>query len=286
MEPSAHALRRQRRVLTRWLERGCTLEVLLASLAWFGCKQGPPNRNTSADAEPSAARNSDAPHVERDGMVLIKGGAFKMGSNDSVEAKPMHDVTVRDFWLDKAEVTVSAYAACVSAGKCEGGGTDANCNTGQSDRANHPINCVDWNQATAYCAWAGKRLPSEEEWEYAAAGGSAQRKYAWGDAVPASQLCAEDEGNNVGRRSGTCEVGAFPAGDSKDGVHDLTGNVWEWTSSNWSIGYGDKNKVDESARVYRGGGWDSDFASHRRTTFRAGNHPTFRLDFLGFRCAR
>ena len=129
-------------------------------------------------------------------MARISGGSFAMGS-DAQDAneneKPVHQVTVADFWLDRTEVTVGAYAACVRAGKCgepepytpERGNYRVFCNWRHPEgRAAHPINCVDYEQATAFCTWAGKRLPSEEEWEYAARAGAENRKFPWGNDQP------------------------------------------------------------------------------------------------------
>ena len=179
--------------------------------------------------------------------------------------------------LDLTEVTVAAYEACVKEGGCTtdglnksaGGSNDDHCNWGQSSRAEHPINCVDWNQAEAYCKWAGKRLPTEQEWEYAASSGKGWT-YPWGNEEPASsKLCWS-------RSDGTCKVGSFPAGDNAFGVKALAGNVWEWTSSNY----------DANARVVRGGGWDNKIPDFVRASFRLRDAPSNRYSSLGFRCAR
>jgi formylglycine-generating enzyme required for sulfatase activity len=219
-------------------------------------------------------------------MVRLEGGTFTMGSNDGEsEEKPTHPVTLKPFWLDVTEVTVAAYKACVDAGSCSTSDPNdrGSCNWGKSDRGNHPINCVDWEQATSFCRWANKRLPTEEEWEYGArqGGGRGDRRYAWGDAEPAGQLCWR-------RTDGTCPVGSYPAGDTPTGLKDMTGNVWEWTSSAYcpytSSGY-DVSKCD-SYRVNRGGSWLHDNASGMRGADRSRGDPSYPRVVGGFRCAR
>lgn len=159
-------------------------------------------------------------------------------------------VTVQPFCMDVTEVTVASYAACVLAGGCSAHGTwsaypwstnsNGECNYCVIGRGNHPMNCVDWNQAGDYCKAQGKRLPTEEEWEWAARGGTEGRTYPWGKAAPASQLCWGD---------GTCPVGSFPKGDAPGGIHDLAGNVQEWTF-----------QYAQDYSIARGGGWRLSFS--------------------------
>jgi len=193
-------------------------------------------------------------------------------------------VTVQGFCLDVTEVTVDAYTACVQTGRCTGDhprqwtadGTtfsaDEACNYGVSGKGPHPMNCVDWTQATTYCQANGKRLPTEEEWEWAARGGAEGRTYPWGAAPPSGQLCW----SGTKKRSGTCAVGSYPAGDAPGGIHDLAGNVWEWTASNH----------EGNTRVRRGGGWINEDTASPRAAHRGRSTPAFRSDLLGFRCAR
>jgi eukaryotic-like serine/threonine-protein kinase len=246
------------------------------------------------DAPPPTVATPDASE-----MVKITGGAFLMGWPDGVGAAqehPQHEVSVHAFDLDRTLVTAGAYEACVRSSACApagneqrgtpGAGVEQNafCNASRADRRDHPVNCVDFSQATAYCAWAGKRLPTEEEWEYAARG-SEGRLYPWGSEAPSGQLCWNRlTGQDYAHASGTCPVGAFPAGDSPVGVHDIAGNVWEWTSSVLTPRYGAPGNV--GARVVRGGGWRDSNPSEVRGANRNGSDRTDRVVNLGFRCAR
>jgi formylglycine-generating enzyme required for sulfatase activity len=207
-------------------------------------------------------------------MVSLPGGTFKMGKRGDT-------VTVQPFSLDATEVTADAYAACVRGGGCTADHpgewtlygkeftADGRCNYGVIGKGNHPINCVDWNQATAYCRWAGKRLPTEEEWEWAARGQSRGTQYPWGDEEPGSRACWN--------RSETCAVGSYPAGDAPGGIHDLAGNVWEWTASKYA--------ANSSLRVLRGGGF-SDDATALLASIRGRYDPAPRYNYVGFRCSR
>ncbi len=216
-------------------------------------------------------------------------------------------VTLGAYCLDKTEVAVDAYAACVNAGHCSGpdaydarpGQSKVFCNWKNAGRGTHPINCVDWNQARSYCAFAGKRLPTEEEWEWAARNGDGDRgaTYPWGEAEPDARLLnaygAEGPPNAKSKGFSTLDwkpvmysgsdgfpetapVGSFPAGDNRWGVRDLAGNVWEWTATN----------RDAQTRAVRGGGWTDHDALRVRAAFGNGAEPSLRAYDLGFRCAR
>jgi sulfatase-modifying factor enzyme 1/concanavalin A-like lectin/glucanase superfamily protein len=182
--------------------------------------------------------------------------------------------------IDKTEVTVDAYTACVASGACSAvhvsddvvvtsSRPDPQCNYGVPGRGRHPMNCVDWNQAVAYCQAQGKRLPSDEEWMWAARGGSEGRAYPWGAAAPSTQLCW----SGLSRRDGTCPVASIPDGNVF-GVSDLYGNVSEWTSATF-----DPNGW---FRVVYGGGWPTSEAFQMPGPSPAA--PTVHKADLGFRC--
>jgi len=172
-----------------------------------------------------------------------------MGANDGdSDESPIHEVAVAEFRMDLTEVTVAAYRACVDAKKCSAPDTfHAACNWGRAGQDRHPVNCVTWDQAREFCNWAGKSLPTEAQWEYAARGTDG-RTYPWGNDEPTNRACWL-------RREwrGTCEVGSFSPGDSPFGVKDMAGNVFEWTESHYSENYSKPRDVD--ARVIRGGTW-------------------------------
>lgn len=226
-------------------------------------------RSAREPAAPMLPSSSACP----EGMVAIPGGTFQMGLNSGeADEMPLHAVTVGAFCMDVTEVTVDAYAACVRGGGCNTSGLQGSwvnlCNWGQGDKGNHPINCVDWAQASAYCQWAGKRLPTEQDWQFAAQGPDG-RTYPWGNHEPGGQLC-------WARRDGTCPAASYPSGDSPFGLKDMAGNVGEWTSSSY----------DAKERVVRGGFWSLSDALYVRAASRGATNPTVQYDIVGFRCAR
>ncbi len=169
-------------------------------------------------------------------MAEIPAGVVELGQAGS------RNVEVAGFCMDLTEVTVTAYASCVGAGVCPPQSAACDPPVGGGRR---PVSCVDWNGASAYCGWVGKRLPTEEQWVRAACGGDG-RIYPWGNAEPTDQLCWMGEPGRFRNGSrGLCDVGSFAAGKSPFGPLDLAGNVSEWTSS-----------VDRGLHVIRGGGFN------------------------------
>ncbi len=219
------------------------------------------------------------------GMVAIAGGEFAMGSNDGdADERPVHPVQVAAFAIDRTEVTTAAYRACVASGGCTATARGAYCNLGHAGTDGQPINCVDFAQASAFCARRSLRLPTEEEWEYAARGDDG-RTYPWGEATPRSQLCWDGPGSEAGERQrrGTCDVGAHAGGRSPFGLEDMAGNVWEWTSDFYTPGYG---KPPTNLRVIRGGTWFGYDRADVRASLRFRVFATARDYGIGFRCAK
>jgi formylglycine-generating enzyme required for sulfatase activity len=235
-------------------------------------------------------------------MDTLPAGSYRMGADDSApEERPAHTVQVASFRLDTYEVTVGAYRLCVKARACSEPIVHEGCNWGRADREDHPVNCVDWLQAEAHCRWAGKRLPTEEEWEYAARG-TLGRRFPWGDAPPGPALlnvCDRECKHMAERARGqlpptmfeasdgwasTAPVGSYPAGNGPFGTADLAGNVWEWTSSA-ACPYAEPG-CDSPRKTTRGGGWSNAYTANIESTTRAPIEPTAWSDAIGFRCAR
>jgi formylglycine-generating enzyme required for sulfatase activity len=241
--------------------------------------------------EPAASTGEDeaADDPSVAGMIAIQAGTFTMGTAgcDSDE-QPEHEVRLRGFYMDAMEVTVEAYMRCVHAGRCtppepparhdpeDDEDDQERCNAGRPGRERHPMNCVTWIQADAYCRAQGKRLPTEEEWEFAARGPKG-RAFPWGDTFDPGRVCWN-------RTDGTCPAGAHRAGDTPLGLADMAGNVWEWTASHY-CSYGNPD-CDDSGYVDRGGGWISDDPRLLHSAHRGRGEPDAAASYLGFRCAR
>jgi formylglycine-generating enzyme len=244
-------------------------------------------QNPARAGELSSSSSPPIPAVVADGaMVDVPGGTFQMGGADGdPDEQPATAVTVVAFAMDTTEVTVAAFARCVSAGKCTEPDTGMYCNWRKEGHEGHPVNCVDLEQATSYCGFTGKRLPTEEEWEYAARGPEG-RRYPWRDGAPGAQLCWNGEGTDTGKgqRQGTCPVASYPAGASPFGAFDMAGNVWEWTASG-HCPY-TRRGCTTPARVIRGGAWNNVLPQYVRAQRRSEEVAASRRDNVGFRCAR
>lgn len=208
-----------------------------------------------------------------------------------LDEEPSAPVNLDAFWIDETEVTNEMYAECVAEGVCAQP-TDIRSSTNASYYnnpafKNFPVVYIDWNMAKTYCEWAGRRLPTEAEWEKAARG-TDSRVYPWGFEPPNSNLLSYSEG--VYTRD-TVEVKESPDGRSFYGAYDMAGNVWEWTNSAYekypydaSDGREEFKAIDEP-RVMRGGSWRNN-NSEVRSANRSGDMPIAAYSSVGVRCAR
>ena len=229
-------------------------------------------------------------------MVMIPSGCFDMGDAFDPEGDanelPVHNVCITsDFNMDVHEVTNAEYAACVSGGGCIAPGNFSSNSRGSyygnPTYDNFPVIYVDWNQATAYCAWAGKRLPTEAEWEYAARGGLSGKRYPWGDSVSGTDANYWDSGDPWD--NDTSEVEYYAANGY--GLYDMSGNVFEWVNDWYLSTYYSASPTNDppgpasgTSRVLRGGSWSSS-TFNLRVANRYYFTPAVRSNGIGFRCA-
>lgn len=241
------------------------------------------------------------------GMVLVDGGPFFRGCPDgfrgivddkcAASEKPAGMVTVRPFYIDINEVTVKRYTACVQAGGCEAPWNGGECNYGEADRGAYPINCVTWDDARRFCAWEGRRLPSEAEWEKAARGTDG-RRYPWGNEEPdADGVYRANYGEGLTKIlwmrdqwEYDAPAGFFSRWPSPYGCNDMAGNVAEWVADWWVDSYEglstDNPRGPDSGNqhVVRGGSF-REYRQRIRTSARGYHYTDFMDSNVGFRCA-
>jgi formylglycine-generating enzyme required for sulfatase activity/tRNA A-37 threonylcarbamoyl transferase component Bud32 len=315
---AGQAPRREKHSLRSSWALPATAAVLVAGGAAVGTlffyKKGPERTPyVRATASVQAAPSGACPA----GMALLPAGTFKMGSDEGKEdERPIHEVAVGAFCLDLREATSEEYNECMQRGACRQADSTVgwrdipadikerdsqSCTAYQAADRALPINCISWTDADAYCQAAGKRLPTEAEWEYAA-GGAEHRRFPWGDAPPSEKLLnacdrscvAKTERLGGGKQRPMFDAddgfpqlappGSFPAGDTKQGVHDMAGNVWEWTASPYCT-YPEHGCASQY-RVFRGGGWGGLLSANLRVSARMWSDPSHRYNDVGFRCAR
>lgn len=257
-----------------------------------GCRPTTPATPTQAPAptathedgaiEDSEASN-DEPELEpSEPEVSVSAEATAVSApTHRIDGGRLESHPLAPFELDRTEVTVGAYRACVEAGACSAPEpTFDRGNYHREGHEDHPVTHVRADQAEEFCAWVGKRLPTEWEWQWAAQGGTRASLYPWGNAEPTCDLAAFDDPSvsvtekSCGRH-GPWPVGSRPKGANPDGVLDLAGNVREWTASPGEPG----------KRIVRGGGWFMR-ASALEVRKRDGIDPTRGSNGVGFRCAR
>jgi formylglycine-generating enzyme required for sulfatase activity/tRNA A-37 threonylcarbamoyl transferase component Bud32 len=309
--------------------------LAIGGVAWFATRTSDPAREgsattTAAAGSPEAEQTPVEPVVPAgpcpEGMVLVEGGSYFMGTDSPnpalASAAPSHRVEVASFCLDRHEVTVAELHRCSDPGECkrpflkshwaepadelevDAAAFSSLCNEGREGVDDHPINCVTWAQANAFCKFRGARLPTEAEWERAARGGDG-RMYPWGELAPGpeqlnacgSECLAWFRRSKIGLDAGmfaasdghveTSAVGAFPQGRGKDGLDDIAGNVAEWTADPFVAHPGGTlvGVVPEGARVVRGASIHSVSVAEADPAFRRAVPESWYPHDVGFRCA-
>jgi len=218
--------------------------------------------------------------------VLIPAGSFVMGDD---QESPRREIYLDAFYIDRFEVTVGRYAKFLAA--TGSSRPPAGWETVEPGRADElPVVGVDWSDASAYCKWAGRRLPTEAEWEKAARG-SDERRYPWGDESPTLDRTNYVNTSPEAYDGGLHKVGSHPSGRSPYGIHDLAGNVNEWVADWYAESFraadvrNPKGPDQGEGRVVRGGG-RFESAERLLSTKRYYAKPDTRGDDIGFRCAQ
>ena len=304
------------------MELEATVQAAIRGTIAALTEQAPASSPTAPSTEAPAPTNTPLPTPtlsagsqrlsEVDGMnqLFVPEGSFLMGSPEGdpdvfPHERPRHSIHLDAFWIDQTEVTNEMYARCVSTGPCTPPRSNAS-NTrahyyGNPEFSDYPVIWVDWSQAEAYCRWAGRRLPTEAEWEKAARGTEGYY-YPWGDEPVAQAMLAEfeDVSSSCARANyAACEpfadtspVGSRPAGASPYGAFDMAGNVWEWVSDWYSDSYYQKSPESNPAgpetgseRILRGGSFAANFTRDLRSAHRYPFDPGQTIYAFGFRCA-
>jgi len=225
-------------------------------------------------------------------MVRVPAGEFLRGSNTRLaDEGPQHSVTLPAFLIDQYEVTNLQYKAFMRATQHKSPTHFSN-RTHPEDKADHPVTFVSWHDARDYCAWAGKRLPTDAEWEKAARATDG-RTFPWGDKFALHNANTPARWASLKNTGDTTPVGSFTAGISPYGAYDMSGNVWEWTDS-WYTAYPGNTRASENYgeqyKTLKGGSWwDCSFyeCGISAPVFnRAFFDPRVKNATFGFRCAK
>ncbi len=229
--------------------------------------------------------------------VALAGGSYEQGNANPAENMtdelPVRTVLVATFDMLQTEVTVAQYAACVNAKECMEPELKDDGNWGAPGKEDHPVNYVSWSDAIDFCNWVGGRPPTESEWEYAARNQGSDI-YPWGDEAATCEraVMESEEGSGCGSDS-TMAVCSKPAGNTKFGLCDMIGNLWEWTLDWYHESYAgaptDGTPWVEprgKTRTMRGGAFSYDAFWNRATARDSHGNPAFKVRTLGFRCVR
>lgn len=293
------------------------LSLLFIATACESNNQSSDNSHKSEKVVKKEEQSSTIATVQQNEMILVKGGEFIAGSSEHKDQFPPIPVSVKDFYLEKHPVTVAQFRAFVEA---TGYITDAEkfgnsgvfqLNQGswtlkpgtywqyplgpekEPAQENHPVTHISWNDANAFAQWAGKRLPTEIEWEYAARSGKKDNIYPWGKSSKTSvgHLANIWQGNQFLKQGGDGFVYTSPVGhygSNEWGFTDMAGNVWEWTADTYSPVIGQPIATDPNVKVIKGGSFMYDEAGDisYSAIFRSRNTVETSLFNTGFRCAQ
>lgn len=298
------------------------ISIVVLFLLLFSCSSntGRKSKTVEGKNEPAAGKEAPKPLIQGE-MVYFKGGTFQMGSaTGTPQEQPVHEVQVRSFKIDKYPVTVADFRSFIEATRYttdaekfgDSGvfdfqnrkwnlvpGANWQYPMGKSSPqagVNHPVTHVSWNDANAYAAWAGKRLPTEAEWEYAArCGGKGNTKFSWGNALvqDGKYMANVWEGSDLTVQQGadgfalTSPVGTY--GETPCGMADMGGNVWNWCADVYRPYPGSSMpfQYNPEARAIRGGSFffDQNGEDSFSVTGRSSNSQETSLFNTGFRCA-
>ena len=268
---------------------------------------------------------SQSKNISKDGMVFIEGDTFTMGTDDGMDYEaPAHEVALKSFWIDEAEVTVEDFEKFIKATNYvteaerfgdsgvfdfenKGWTMRENANWRQPEGANskanedEPVTQISWNDANAYAKWAGKRLPTEAEWEFAARGDLKDKEYAWGDELRPDGKPVANWWQGEFPAKNTIEDGFAGRAPVKSfapngyGLYDVAGNVWEWTADWYDADYykmspreNPQGAASGTERTMRGGSFlcAKNFCTNYRVAGRSHSSPDTGLNNVGFRCVR
>ncbi|MSQ83996.1 MAG: hypothetical protein EXR77_14125 [Myxococcales bacterium] len=283
----------------------CTIDTCLPTV---GCKST--TMATASLCSDTLSCSTTGKCAVPQGTVEVPAGKLWMGCAPAdvtcgAEEKPQHEVNLSTYAIDKTEVTLDQYLACVAGAGCQvPGGTNSQSgawNYGAAGRGDHPINGISLGQAKAFCAWKGKRLPTAAKWEKAARGGcelypnqdckAASTLWPWGKAALTCVLAQYNNGNNGCGTNLTAPVGSKPGGASPYGLLDMAGNVSEWVSDTYSASYyavsadTDPTGPDSGGQGIKRGGGHSSGSGYVRVSARFGADSGVFYTDQGVRCA-
>ena len=301
------------------------LAVILIMFSCSGNKSNKTDKNAAKATNKEKVKQNnntksvtDSKNLEK--MILVKGGNFIMGSDNLPDAAPAHKITLKSFYIDKTPVTVAMFRSFVKVTnfktEAEKFGDSGVFNIelqkwellpgaywlkplgpdGPDAEDNHPVTQVSWNDAVAFAVWAGKRLPTEAEWEYAARSGkNSGDKYSWGNSVLKNGKYAANTWQGTIKAPETTDgflytspVGIF--GENELGLTDMGGNIWQWCADVYKTYPGSNLNIqaNDKVRVTRGGSFFFDEYGEESFSvyYRSKNSIETSLFNTGFRCAK